>query len=102
EPADRRRPRGARELQADRHRHDRRPHREEQRARQAVSVYRLTATYLVSRYSSIPSGPPSRPKPDCLIPPNGAAGFETMPWLRPTIPVSSRSTTLSARRKSFV
>ena len=28
-------------------------------------------TYLVSRYSSIPSSPPSRPKPECLTPPNG-------------------------------
>ena len=40
-------------------------------------------TYLVSRYSSMPSRPPSRPKPDCLTPPNGAAGLETMPWLMP-------------------
>ena len=38
-------------------------------------------TYFVSRYSSIPSTPPSRPKPDCLTPPNGAAGLDTMPWL---------------------
>ncbi len=63
---------------------------------------RLTATYLVSRYSSIPSGPPSRPKPDCLIPPNGAAALETIPWLRPTMPVSSRSETRSARLRSLV
>ena len=32
------------------------------------------ATYFVSRYSSMPSWPPSRPKPDCLTPPNGAPG----------------------------
>jgi hypothetical protein len=43
------------------------------------SAYRFTATYFVSRYSSIPSLPPSRPKPDCFTPPNGAAGLETMP-----------------------
>ena len=30
--------------------------------------------YLVSRNSSMPAKPPSRPKPDCFIPPNGAAG----------------------------
>jgi hypothetical protein len=40
---------------------------------------RFMATYLVSRYSAIPSRPPSRPNPDCLTPPNGAAGLETMP-----------------------
>ncbi len=64
--------------------------------------YRLMATYFVSRYSSIPSGPPSRPNPDCLMPPNGAAGLETMPWLSPTIPVSSRSHTRRARLRSLV
>ena len=60
------------------------------------------ATYLVSRYSSMPSLPPSRPKPDALTPPNGAAGLETMPWLRPTMPVSSPSTTRNARLRSEV
>ena len=40
-------------------------------------AFRPTATYLVSRYSSMPTAPPSRPSPDCLIPPNGAAGFAT-------------------------
>ena len=44
-----------------------------------------TPTYLVSRYSSMPSAPPSRPKPDAFTPPNGAAGLDTMPWLIPTI-----------------
>ena len=38
-----------------------------------------TATYFVSRYSSMPTRPPSRPRPDCFTPPNGAAGFETIP-----------------------
>ena len=28
-------------------------------------------TYLVSRNSSMPTAPPSRPRPDCLTPPNG-------------------------------
>src|SRR5262249_2933386 len=30
------------------------------------------AMYLISRYSSMPSLPPSRPKPEALTPPNGA------------------------------
>jgi hypothetical protein len=63
---------------------------------------RLTATYFVSRYSSMPSWPPSRPKPDCFTPPKGAEAFETMPWFRPTMPVSSPSTTLRARLRSRV
>ena len=63
---------------------------------------RFMATYLVSRYSAMPSGPPSRPTPDCLTPPKGAAGFETRPWLRPTMPVSSASTTRKARLRSLV
>ena len=54
-------------------------------------------TYFVSRYSSMPSKPPSRPKPDCFTPPNGAAGFDTMPVLTPTIPDSIPSATRSAR-----
>ena len=41
--------------------------------------HRLIATYFVSRYSSIPSAPPSRPQPECLMPPKGAAPFETTP-----------------------
>src|SRR5258705_8108136 len=48
---------------------------------------RFIATYFVDRYSSMPSRPPSRPKPDCLTPPKGALALETRPWLRPTIPV---------------
>src|SRR5262245_6560710 len=60
------------------------------------------ATYLISRYSWIPSAPPSRPKPDALTPPNGAAGLDTRPWLRPTIPVSSFSQTRKARLTSRV
>ena len=67
-----------------------------------LSAQRLIATYLISRYSWMPSAPPSRPKPDCLTPPNGAAGFETRPWLRPTMPVSSASQTRNARLMSRV
>src|SRR6266481_4767635 len=36
---------------------------------------RLTNTCLVSRYSSSPQGPSSRPKPDCLYPPQGASTY---------------------------
>ena len=32
---------------------------------------RFIATYLTSRYSLMPPGPPSRPNPECLTPPNG-------------------------------
>src|ERR1019366_2263685 len=35
--------------------------------------FRLMYTCLVSRYSSMPHGPSSRPKPDCLYPPQGAS-----------------------------
>jgi hypothetical protein len=37
--------------------------------------------YFTSRYYSIPSEPPSRPNPDSLTPPNGAAGSEITPRL---------------------
>ena len=50
-----------------------------------------SATYVVSRYSSIPSKPPSRPKPLAFTPPNGAAGFDTRPVLTPIMPKSSDS-----------
>jgi hypothetical protein len=61
-----------------------------------------TATYFTSRYSRMPSWPPSRPKPECLTPPKGAAAFETIPWFSPTIPVWSDSTTRRARPRSRV
>src|SRR3712207_6969375 len=35
-----------------------------------------SATYLTSRNSSMPRRPPSRPRPDCFTPPNGAARSE--------------------------
>src|SRR5204863_8096732 len=79
--------------------HDR---REVHDQREKKGGQREMPTYLVSRYSSMPSAPPSRPKPDCLTPPKGAAGLETIPWLRPTMPVSRPSTTRKARFKSFV
>lgn len=59
-------------------------------------------TYLTSRYSLIPSLPPSRPKPEALTPPNGAAGLDTTPVLRPTIPDSRPSATRRARPRSRV
>lgn len=37
----------------------------------------LMAMYFCSRYSSIPVFPPSRPTPDCFMPPNGALGSDT-------------------------
>src|SRR3954451_25338240 len=51
------------------------------------------AKYFGSRNSSTPWWAPSRPMPLCLAPPNGAAGSETTPRLRPTMPVSIRSPT---------
>ncbi len=83
-------------------RHRRRAARDVRPARRVPRAQRFIATYLISRYSWMPSAPPSRPKPDCLTPPNGAAGFETRPWLRPTMPVSSASQTRNARLMSLV
>src|SRR5215212_3263010 len=67
-----------------------------------ISRYKFTATYFVSRNSSRPSLPPSRPIPDCFTPPKGAPAFETIPWFRPTIPVSRPSQTRIARLMSRV
>ncbi len=53
--------------------------------------YQLTEMYCVSRNSIMPSCAPSRPMPDCLAPPKGAAGSETTPRFRPIMPASSRS-----------
>ena len=60
------------------------------------------ATYVVSRYSSIPSKPPSRPNPLAFTPPNGAAGLETSPVLMPTMPKSSDSASRMVRARSLV
>ena len=62
----------------------------------------FSATYVVSRYSSMPSKPPSRPKPLALTPPNGAAGLETSPVLIPTMPKSSDSASRMVRARSRV
>src|ERR1700722_7787316 len=74
------------------------------RARPGLHAWRhqSTAMYLVSVNSSKPSWPPSRPIPDCLTPPNGAAGSETTPRLMPIIPASRASATRSERRRSRV
>src|SRR5580700_8484254 len=64
--------------------------------------YQLVATYLVSVNSRRPSWAPSRPMPDCFTPPNGAAGSDTRPRLRPTMPASSASHTRSPRARSRV
>ena len=64
--------------------------------------YQLTDTYCVSRNSFMPSCAPSRPRPDCFVPPNGAAGSETRPRLRPIMPKSSFSDTRMPRLRSFV
>ena len=64
----------------------------DQLERQTVSSD-VEPTYLVDRYSSMPSKPPSRPKPLCLTPPKGADGLEIRPLLSPTMPVCSPSTT---------
>ncbi len=61
-----------------------------------------SATYVVSRYSSMPSKPPSRPKPLCFTPPNGAAGLEIRPVLMPIIPNSSDSASRMVRFRSRV
>ena len=60
------------------------------------------SVYLDSRYSAIPSCAPSRPRPEALTPPNGAAALETRPVFRPIIPVSSWSISRCARARSVV
>src|SRR5689334_9714892 len=58
------------------------------------------STYFTSRYSSMPYLEPSRPRPDCLTPPNGATSVEMMPALTPTMPTSMRSATRQMRPTS--
>ena len=65
-------------------------------------THQLVAMYLVSRNSSMPSWLPSRPIPDCLTPPNGAAGSETRPRFSPTMPDSIASAALNPRARSPV
>src|SRR5207253_3446960 len=45
-----------------------------------------TITLFVSKYSSSVSSPSSRPKPDCLKPPNGIPGNAVYGMLIPTVP----------------
>ena len=65
-------------------------------------TYQSTATYLLSVKASSPSVPPSRPSPLSFTPPNGAAGSDTSPRLRPTMPASIRSLTRRPRARSAV
>src|SRR4030088_2444014 len=48
--------------------------------------FKLIYTCLVSRYSSMPQGPSSRPKPDCLYPPHGASTYVGSLLITQTIP----------------
>src|SRR5689334_3801904 len=66
------------------------------RPRPAINVY------LSSTYSSMPYFEPSRPRPDCFTPPNGATSVEMMPSLTPTMPLSSAPDTRHARPRSPV
>ncbi|SKT27155.1 Uncharacterised protein [Mycobacteroides abscessus subsp. abscessus] len=50
----------------------------------------------------MPSLPASRPIPDSLIPPNGAATSEMTPRFTPTIPDSTASETRRARSRLAV
>src|SRR5574340_959618 len=56
--------------------------------------------YLIVRKSSIPYFEPSRPMPDCLMPPKGATSVEKRPLLMLTMPCSSASATRHARPMS--
>jgi hypothetical protein len=58
--------------------------------------------YFVSTYSSMPYFDPSLPRPEDLIPPNGATSVEMIPSLTPTIPTSIASENLKIRPRSFV
>ncbi len=59
-------------------------------------------TSLVSRYSSRPTWPPSRPMPDSPIPPNGAAADVGLMSLIPMIPNRRPSAIRHARETSRV
>src|SRR5262249_3891352 len=82
----------------------------EQRSRQRafahptfnIRAYQFSETYCVSRNSISPSCGPSRPRPLCFTPPNGAAGSDTSPRLSPTMPKSSFSDTRMPRPRSRV
>lgn len=61
------------------------------------AVQTLRQRYLISRYSSIPYLEPSRPRPEALMPPNGATSLEIKPVLIPTMPYSRASATRNTR-----
>src|SRR5262249_49444101 len=67
-----------------------------------ILLHHVTEMYCVSKNSIRPSCAPSRPMPDCFMPPNGAAGSETRPRLRPIMPKSSCSETRMPRLMSLV
>ena len=48
--------------------------------------YESVEIYCFSRNSPRPSAPPSRPIPDCLVPPKGADGSDTRPRFSPIMP----------------
>src|SRR5271157_5691397 len=64
--------------------------------------FRLICTCLTSRYSSMPHGPSSRPKPDCLKPPQGASTYVGCIWLTQTIPARKAFTARMALKMSRV
>src|SRR6266581_1147869 len=64
--------------------------------------FRLMWTCLVSRYSSIPQGPSSRPNPDCLKPPHGASTYVGCMWLTHTMPARKAFTVRIALKMSRV
>ena len=68
----------------------------------SIAAYHASETYWVSMNSISPSCAPSRPMPDCFIPPKGAAGSDTSPRLSPTMPKSSCSETRMPRLRSLV
>src|SRR6478672_12870453 len=77
------------------------PWRAESRQRKPVYLSNpARQTYFTSRNSSRPYFEPSRPRPDCLTPPNGASAVEIKPVLTPTMPDSSRSATRMTRPMS--
>lgn len=68
----------------------------------AEAAHRPRQTYFNSRYSSMPWREPSRPIPDCLMPPKGAASLEMTMVLMPIMPHSSASATRQTRPTSRV
>ncbi len=59
-------------------------------------------TYFTLVYSSITYFPPSRPKPECFTPPNGAWGVEGAASLAPTMPYCRASAVRIRRVASLV